>query len=121
MPYNIRKLHRELVAAEIPISGVYVDGETVGVHFVTESDKEAYLAQANAIIEAHVPYDHADFRVKYYWPIGDQLDAQYKGGEYEQAWRDHITAVKARWSKNYADLSQEDKLFVDNYYQNGGQ
>ena len=121
MSYNINKLHKELVAAGIPITGVYSSGETAGVHFTTEDAKEAYLAQANAIIEAHIPYDYATFRVKYYWPIGDQLDAQYKGGEYEQAWRDHITAVKTRWAKNYAELSQEDKLLVDNYYQNGGQ
>ena len=125
--YNIQKLHKELVSAGIPITGVYsyTDEIThevkVGVHFTTEDARETHLAQANAIIEAHLPYDYRTFRVKHYWPVGDQLDAQYKGGEEEQAWRDHITAVKTRWAKNYADLSQEDKLLVDNYYQNGGQ
>ena len=125
MAINIGKLHKELVNADIPITGVYITRDengvdTVGVHYTTEDAKEAHKDQAAVIIASHLPYEHGTFRRKFYPSIGDQLDCIYKGGDEETAWRAQITAVKARWTKNYSDLAAEDKTYVDNHYENGG-
>ena len=126
MAYNISKLHKELVDAGIPITGVYLrlnesgEQETVGIHYVSETDKDLYAVQSAQIIENHVPYDYGTFRRKHYPPVGDQLDCLYKGGDDETAWKAQITAVKNRWTKSYSDLTAEDKVIVDSYYFNGG-
>lgn len=67
---NVRKLHRELVSAGIPIYGCSSEGRIDFKLEVTQAQK----VEANNILANHSPYDYASERRKAYPPLGDQLD-----------------------------------------------
>ena len=46
-----------------------------------------------------IPYDYVSRRAAAYPPIGDQLDAMWKGGDAEIAMRKMVLAVKAQYPK----------------------
>jgi hypothetical protein len=47
-----------------------------------------------------IPFTYKDFRRTAYPPIGDQLDAMWKGGADEAAMLSIILAIKARFPKS---------------------
>ena len=119
---NVRKLHRDLETAGVPITGCDSNGNISYKPEATEEQKQ----QAATIVANHNPYDYVEFRLQEYPAIGDQLDLLYKfftteysgtdKGTNMLAWLNNLQMVKDKWKKNYEDLSQEEKNIVDTHY-----
>lgn len=94
--YNLKKLHKELEDAGIPIHGCAADGR---IDFKDEATKEQ-KTQAQVILDAHVPTWYVEERIKEYPAISEQLDMLY----WDQVngttiWKDKIASIKAKYPK----------------------
>lgn len=63
-----------------------------------EGDRVATLEEVSAWESSRIP-TYADLRRAEYPPIGDQLDALWKGGTDAEAMKSIIDGVKARYPK----------------------
>lgn len=61
-----------------------------------------WLSEGNTPEPADIPPapTYRELRAAEYPPIGDQLDAMWKGGEFEKAMLDIILAIKAKYPKS---------------------
>jgi hypothetical protein len=91
---NVAKLHRELVAADIPVGGVSSDGQ---IDFLPKATEE-HKAQAAKILAAHDPVDYDAQRWAEYPDIKRIVLALLDGGQELEQIKTAIQAVNKKYS-----------------------
>ena len=87
----IRNTHPSVVSINAEIDATDAHGQPVLL------DEAKIAAEVTRLQAAHVATQYRRDRV--YPPIGDQLDAMWKGGDAEIAMRKMVLAVKATYPK----------------------
>lgn len=105
--YDLGALEAAFMAAEVPgFTGMSADGfGNLRAEFPGRLDPftPGELAALEAVVAGYTyqapPYEYRRLRAAAYPPIGDQLDALWKGGAEAEAMKAQILAVKAAYPK----------------------